>query len=111
MLRIVVFICALVALSVQVQADQSGDQIGIVKQVPGADGDSWRIGGREVAVREDTERGLKSGGLVVGACAEVTSDGSVVSRVDSRPMSDCDTTDYDAYLASFASLAGTAPSP
>lgn len=109
MLRIMVFIWACIALNIQVQAD-SGTQFGIVKAVPGADGDIWRVGGGEVAVRPDTERSLKSGSLVVGACAEITSEGSSVRSLDSRPMSECDTTNYDVYLATFSSFAAAAPS-
>lgn len=105
MLRIVVFIWVGISLCVQVHAAEDGELYGIVKQVPGADSDSWRVGGQEVAIRQDTERKLKSGGLVVGACAEISSKGGSISRVETGPMSWCDTTNYDAYLAGFASLA------
>lgn len=89
---------------------------GIVKQEPADNGGNWAIGSRQVAIGPDVERRDKVGPLVIGACAQLhLADAELLERIETRPMSVCDATDYQAYFARYAPRDGRrekdAPSP
>ncbi len=91
-----------VLLCAGVAADET--RHGIVKQEPEDDYVYWFIGGEQLDMAEGASIKDKVGPLEVGACAELDIADGVIQSAKTRPMSDCDLTDYDAYLAGFMSL-------
>lgn len=91
-----------VLLCAGVAADET--RHGIVKQEPEGDYVHWFIGGEQLDMAEGARIKDKVGPLEVGACAELDIADGVIQSAKTRPMSDCDLTDYDVYLAGFMSL-------
>ena len=87
-------------------AGVAADEIrhGIVKQEPEDDYTHWFVGSEQLDMAEGASVKEKVGPLEVGACAELDVADGVIQTATTRPMSDCDLTDYDAYLSSFINL-------
>ena len=91
-----------VLLCTGVAADET--RHGIVKHEPEGDYAHWLIGGEQLDMVEGASVKEKVGPLEVGACAELDIADGAIQAAKTRPMSDCDLTDYDAYLAGFMNL-------
>jgi hypothetical protein len=74
---------------------------GIVKKEPLKGDTSWFIGDDDMRMAEGAKIKSLSGPLAVGACAELGVADGVIQWAKTRPMSKCDATDYEAYLATF----------
>ena len=95
------------ALGMVVSVAAAGEDswYGIVKKEPQGDYQQWFIGDQELSMGQEVKIKMLAGPLDIGACAELNVADGVIQWLKTRPMSQCDDTDYDAYLAGFMELA------
>jgi hypothetical protein len=97
--------CLVLGMAVSATAVCDESRYGIVKKEPQGDYSQWFIGDKELSMGEDASIKMLSGPFDIGACAQFNVTDGVIQWLTTRPMSHCDSTDYDAYLAGFMRLA------
>jgi hypothetical protein len=95
----------MVGLLVSGAANAAESWYGIVIKAPEKGGKIWTIGEQELT--EDTSIKVKTsaGRLMAGSCVLVELADDAPIAIETRPMSDCDQTDYAAYLETYRRLA------
>ena len=85
LLKVMPFVVSAVLL-IPVNSHADDDFYGAIESRPDGKAGIWIIGGRQIEV---TERTKLEGPLVVGTCAEVEYEGSLVEKIESEKMSKC----------------------
>jgi hypothetical protein len=97
--------CVTLGLAVSLPAFSADTSFGVVTRAPDSTYQYYLVGGNQLQVAGDTQVKTSVGPFEVGACAEIDAAGGVIQEIQTRSMSYCDKTDYDAYFAQFASIA------
>ncbi len=103
MIRVILGLSLGLAVVLPAAADDAW--YGIVKRKPSGDYQQWLVGSEQLSIAEGTLISTDVGPFDIGACAEVENVDGRVGKLDTRAMSHCDQTDYDAYLAQFKVIA------
>jgi hypothetical protein len=88
MLKAILFIASAVLL-IPLSSYADDDFYGIIESIPEDKIGTWAIGGRQIVVMERTQLDEDHGPLVVGACAEIEYEGSLVEEIESEGPHKC----------------------
>ena len=81
------------------------DNYELVIKGPDKDQPNWTLSDRELALGPDVEIKPSAGRLMPGSCVMIEEDEGTVVKVQTKPMVNCDHTDYQAFLATYSDLA------
>ena len=103
MSRLVTLLIAGLWLSSQAMAQDESYQL--VIKAPDKHNSSWTIGDEQIKLDADTEIKASSGRLMAGSCVLMERSEGAIVKVQTRPMVNCDKTDYVAFLNTYSTLA------
>lgn len=95
----------MISLLVSGSANAAESWYGIVIKAPEKGGKVWTIGEQELTEDPSIEVKISAGRLMAGSCVLVEQGDDAAITLETRPMSDCDQTDYVAYLETYKKLA------